>query len=193
MRKFITAAFAIAASLVFAATTANAQTARIDTDLGTITVALDAAHAPKTVANFIAYAREGHFDGTVVYRVVRGFVIQMGSYEADGHARPTHAPIGLETANGLKNVRGTLAMARGDDPVSADAEFFINLSDNTEALDPKPDGAPNATGYTVFGEVTDGMDVVDKIAASVLGGKGPFPAAAPSFPVTIKKITIVTP
>jgi cyclophilin family peptidyl-prolyl cis-trans isomerase len=190
MRGLIGLAVAVA---LFFAGAAQGQTAKIVTDLGTITVALDAEHAPKTVANFLTYAREGHFDGTVIYRVVPGFVIQMGSYEADGHARPAHAPIALETSNGLKNLRGTLSMARGDDPVSADAEFFINLSDNTEALDPKPDAAPNTTGYTVFAKVTDGMDVVDKIASSVLGGKGPFPAAAPAFAVTIQKVTIVTP
>ncbi|HTQ12992.1 MAG TPA: peptidylprolyl isomerase [Rhizomicrobium sp.] len=170
---------------------ADAQTAKIETSLGTITVVLDAQHAPKTVANFVAYAKEGHFDGTCVYRVVPGFVIQMGSYDAGGDARPTHATIPLESANGLRNVRGTLAMARGDDPDSADAEFFINLSDNSDALDPKPGDAPNTTGYAVFGRVTGGMDTVDKIAASVLnGGKGPFPDAAPAFPVVITKVTV---
>lgn len=191
-RLFLALAAAAAVTFVTASGTAQAETATIDTDLGTITVDLDSAAAPKTVANFIAYAKEGHFDGTVIYRVVPGFVIQMGSYDAAGNARDTHAPIPLETAGGLKNLRGTLSMARGDDPASATAEFFINLSDNTDALDPKPDAAPNTTGYAVFGHVTgNGMDVVDKIAASVLnGGKGPFPDAAPAFPVTIKKVTV---
>lgn len=189
MRRSI-AAF-IGAAALFLAGAADAQTAQIQTSLGTITVALDAAHAPKTVANFIAYAREGHFDGTVVYRVVPGFVIQMGSYQADGTERAHHDPIPLESANGLKNVRGTLSMARNDDATSATAEFFINLSDNTESLDPGQGDAPNASGYAVFAKVTDGMDVVDRIAASVLnGGKGPFPDAAPAFPVIITKVTI---
>jgi cyclophilin family peptidyl-prolyl cis-trans isomerase len=178
-----------AAALLLFATASAAQDAKIDTSLGTITIALDAAHAPATVANFIAYAREGHFDGTVVYRVVPGFVIQAGSYEADGSARPTHDPIALESANGLKNLRGTLSMARSDAPASATAEFFINLSDNPD-LDPKPGEAPNTTGYAVFAKVIGGMDVVDKIAASVLGGKGPFPDAAPAFPVVIQKVTV---
>jgi len=169
---------------------ATGPTANIQTSLGTITIALDRDHAPATVANFIAYAREGHFDGTVIYRVVPGFVLQMGSYDAEGNSRPVHAPIPLETSSALSNARGTVAMARSDDPVSATAEFFINL-DNNSPLDPTAGAAPNTTGYAVFGQVTNGMDVVDKIAAVPLhGGKGPFPDAAPATPVVIQKITI---
>jgi cyclophilin family peptidyl-prolyl cis-trans isomerase len=188
VRGFLIAAFAL---LLVGAPAAADPSAKIETSLGTITVALDAARAPASVANFIAYARAGHFDGTVIYRVVPDFVIQAGSYEADGTARPTRGPIPLESANGLKNLRGTLSMARNDDPASATAEFFINLSDNPP-LDPTPGAAPNTTGYAVFAKVVDGMDVVDRIAASVLhGGKGPFPDAAPAFPVTIQKVTII--
>ena len=162
--------------------------AQIATSLGTITVALDRAHAPATVDNFIRYAREGHFDGTLVYRVVPHFVIQAGSYGADGKYRGLHTPVALES--GQSNVRGTLAMARGDEPVSATAEFFINLEDNGAGLDPKP-GAPNTTGYAVFGKVIAGMDVVDKIAALPTGGgKGPFPDAEPVTPVVIEKVTV---
>ena len=165
--------------------------AQIATSLGTITVALDRAHAPATVDNFIRYAREGHFDGTLVYRVVPHFVIQAGSYGADGKYRGLHAPVALES--GQSNVRGTLAMARGDEPVSATAEFFIDLADvNATALDPKPAAPPNTTGYAVFGKVVEGMDVVDAIAATpVGGGKGPFPAHEPVTPVVIKNVTIV--
>ena len=163
--------------------------ARIETSLGTIVVALDRAHAPATVDNFIRYAREGHFDGTVVYRVVPGFVIQAGSFEADGKERGVHEPIALESGNGLSNVRGAVAMAR-DTPNSATAEIFIDLDDNTR-LDAKPGDAPGTTGYAVFGHVTAGMEVVDKIAATPLaGGKGPFPDAAPATPVTITKVTV---
>jgi cyclophilin family peptidyl-prolyl cis-trans isomerase len=164
--------------------------ARIETSLGSFTITLDRSNAPKSVANFIAYAREGHYDGTIIYRVAPGFVIQMGSFEASGTARPTHAPIALESANGLKNVRGTVAMARQADPASATAEFFVNLTDNPD-LDPKPDAAANAGGYAVFGRVSGGMDVVDKIAAVPLGGEGPFPpSATPATPVVIRKVTI---
>ena len=165
--------------------------AQIVTSLGTISVALDRAHAPATVDNFIRYAREGHFDGTVVYRVVPYFVIQAGSIEASGKSREAHAPIPLESGNGLGNVRGSVAMARGDDTASATAEFFINLEDNGAGRDPKPGAAPNKTGYAVFGHVVGGMDVVDKIAAVPTGnGKGPFPDAEPVTAVVIVKVTV---
>lgn len=171
----------------------SGPTAQIQTSLGTITIALDSAHAPATVANFIAYAKEGHFDGTAVYRVVPGFVIQMGSFDANGTGRPVHDPIPLETSANLKNARGTVAMGRQATPKSATADFFINLDDNT-SLDSDPTAPPNTTGYAVFGKVTAGMDVVDKIAALPLhGGKGPFADAAPASPVTIEKVTITQP
>ena len=177
------------ALLATGAAAADTQ-AEIQTSLGTITVSLDATHAPQTVANFVRYAREGHFDGTVIYRVVPGFVLQMGSYDAKGSAKATHEPIALETATGLTNLRGTLSMARSE-PNSATAEFFINLSDNA-SLDPTAGAPPNTTGYAVFGHVTGGMDVVDKVAAVPLGGTaGPFPPqASPLEPVTITKVTI---
>jgi cyclophilin family peptidyl-prolyl cis-trans isomerase len=115
----------------------------------------------------------------------------MGSYDAKGNARPTHDPIPLESANGLLNTRGTLSMARSDDPASATAEFFINLSDNTN-LDPDPGKAPNTSGYAVFGKVVEGISVVDQIANVPLnGGQGPFPDADPATPVTISKVTVV--
>ncbi len=170
---------------------ASLPQAQIATSLGTITIALDRARAPATVANFIRYAREGHFDGTVIYRVVPYFVIQAGSFEASGKERGVREPIPLESGNGLSNKRGAVAMARGDAPQSATAEFFINLEDNAAGLDPKPGAAPNTTGYTVFGQVIAGMEVVDKIAAvSLNGGSGPFPDAAPKTPVVIEKVTV---
>ena len=164
--------------------------ARIETSLGTITIALDRAHAPATVANFIHYAKAGHFDNTLFYRVVPHFVIQAGSIDAKGHALPEYAPIPLESANGLKNVRGSIAMARSGKPDSAGADFFINLANN-RPLDPKSGEAPNTTGYAVFGKVIEGMDVVDAIAAVPLGGgTGPFPEASPKEPVVIEKVTV---
>jgi cyclophilin family peptidyl-prolyl cis-trans isomerase len=187
---FMLRTIVVAAGLLLAGAAGADTQATIETSLGTITVSLDAAHAPKTVANFIRYAREGHFDGTVIYRVVPGFVLQMGSYDARGSAKPTHDPIALETATGLTNARGTLSMARSE-PDSATAEFFINLSDNA-SLDPAAGAPPNTTGYAVFGHVTGGMDVVDKIAAVPLGGTaGPFPPeASPAQPVMITKVTV---
>jgi cyclophilin family peptidyl-prolyl cis-trans isomerase len=167
--------------------------ARVDTSLGSFTIQLDPMHAPKSVANFIAYAREGHYDGTIIYRVAPGFVIQMGSFEPSGASRPVRAPIPLESANGLKNLRDSVAMARKGDPNSATAEFFVDLADNPD-LDPRPGAAPNTTGYAVFGHVNDGMDVVDRIASVQLGGQGPFPpSATPVTPVIIKKVTVIQP
>jgi cyclophilin family peptidyl-prolyl cis-trans isomerase len=160
--------------------------AMIETSLGTITVALDASRAPLTVANFIRYAKEKHFDGTVFYRVVPGALIQAGSYTADGKPRAgVHAPIRFEGDNGLKNVRGAIAMAHGDDPNSATSEFFIDI-----APLPSLDHDAGNAGFAVFGQVAGGMDVVDKIAALPLGGKGPFAGAAPVTPVVIEKVTI---
>ncbi|MEI9996064.1 MAG: peptidylprolyl isomerase [Rhizomicrobium sp.] len=159
----------------------------IQTSMGDITLQLDPEHAPLTVANFLRYAKEGHFDGTVVYRVVPGFVIQAGSWTADLQTRPTHAPIPLEA--GLGNLRGTVAMARAE-PDSATAEFFINLADNT-ALDRQAGDTANATGYAVFGQVVGGMEVVDKIATVPLGDHGPMPGAAPVDPITITKVTVL--
>jgi cyclophilin family peptidyl-prolyl cis-trans isomerase len=162
------------------------QQAIIATSLGTITVTLDTSHAPQTVANFIRYAKEKHFDGTVFYRVVPGALIQAGSYDADGKPRGgVHAPIRFEGDNGLKNIRGAIAMAHGDDPNSATSEFFIDI-----APLPSLDHDAGNAGFAVFGQVTGGMDVVDKIAALPLGGKSPFEGAAPLTPVTIEKVSI---
>jgi cyclophilin family peptidyl-prolyl cis-trans isomerase len=188
---FMLRTIAFSAALLFASAAAADTEATLETSMGKITISLDDTHAPKTVANFIRYAREGHFDGTVVYRVEPGFVLQMGSYDAKGNQRPMHEPITLETASGLTNVKGTLSMARTSDPNSATSEFFINLSDNA-ALDPTPGAPPNTTGYAVFGHITAGSDVVDQIASVPLGGMtGPFPPeASPLKPVVITKVTI---
>jgi cyclophilin family peptidyl-prolyl cis-trans isomerase len=160
----------------------------VSTSMGDITVALDRAHAPVTVDNFLRYVSEGHYDGTLVYRVVPGFVIQAGSFDSPAHHRPVHDPIPLEADNGLHNVRGALAMARPMDPNGATAEFFIDLADHPE-LDHNPADPGNSTGYAVFGHVVSGMDVVDKIAAVALGNNGPMPGAAPVDPVVITKVT----
>jgi cyclophilin family peptidyl-prolyl cis-trans isomerase len=160
------------------------------TSLGEIIFELDREHAPATVANFLNYVNEGHFDGTVFYRVVPGFVIQAGSFDAEGKPRGVHDPIPLETATAPSNTRGTMAMGHGDDPNSARAEFFINLADN-KALDRQPDDSDNKTGFAAFGHVAMGMDVVDAIAALPLGGPGPFPGAAPLTPVVIQKASVL--
>jgi len=181
---------ALSLSVPLAARADDAPRVVIETSLGDITLQLDHVRAPLTVDNFLRYVNEGHFDGTAVYRVVPGFVIQAGSWDADVHARPAHDPIALEANNGLSNVRGSIAMARGDDPASATADFFIDLVDNP-ALDHQATDGGNSTGYAVFGKVIFGMDVVDKIAAVPLGDHGPMPGAAPIDPIVIRKVSLL--
>jgi len=163
----------------------------IATSMGDITLQLDSARAPKSVANILRYVREKHYDNTAFYRVAHGFVIQMGSFDANGKGRGIHSgPVPLEANNGLSNLRGTVAMARAEAPDSATAEFFINLADNTplnhEAADPG-----NNTGYAVFGQVISGMDVVDAIGQVPTGDNGPMPGQAPVTPIVVKKVTVL--
>ncbi|HTC83638.1 MAG TPA: peptidylprolyl isomerase [Rhizomicrobium sp.] len=161
----------------------------IATSMGDITLQLDAVRAPKSVANVLRYVKDRHYDGTVFYRVVKGFVIQMGSWDANVKGRPPHAPVAFEGTNGLSNLRGTVALAHGDDPGSATADFFINMSDNT-ALD-HVEGDPQKIGFTVFGQVVSGMDVADAISMVATGDKGPMPGQAPVDPILIKKVSIL--
>ena len=143
------------------------------------------------VANVLRYVKEKHYDGTVFYRVVKGFVIQMGSWDANGKPRGIHpGPVALEANNGLSNLRGTVAMARAEAPDSATAEFFINLADNTR-LDHKAEDPGNNTGYAVFGQVITGMDVVDAIGQVPTGDNGPMPGQAPVTPIVVKKVTLL--
>jgi cyclophilin family peptidyl-prolyl cis-trans isomerase len=162
----------------------------IQTSMGDIILQLDSVRAPKSVANVVRYAREKHYDGTVVYRVVKGFIIQMGSWDANVKGRPVHKPVVFEGNNGLLNLRGTVALGHGDDPNSATADFFINLADNT-GLDRHPGDPPDKPGYAVFGEVTSGMDVADRISQVPVGDHGPMPGQAPVDPILIKKVTVI--
>ncbi|MCK6534936.1 MAG: peptidyl-prolyl cis-trans isomerase [Polyangiaceae bacterium] len=156
----------------------------IDTNFGSITLSLDAERAPKTVANFLSYVDSGHYQGTIFHRVIDGFMAQGGGYDQAYDRKPTSAPVQNEADNGLKNLRGTVAMARTSDPHSATAQFFINVKDNA-SLDHK--GKSDAGwGYTVFGQVTAGMDVVDRIKAVKTGAAGPFTKDAPIEPVVIQ-------
>ncbi|MGH8228891.1 MAG: peptidylprolyl isomerase [Steroidobacteraceae bacterium] len=135
-----------------------------ETSHGSFTVELFTEQAPKTAANFLQYVDEGHFDGTVFHRVIPGFVIQGGGLTSDLQQKPTHPPVENEAGNGLKNERGSLSMARTNDPDSATAQFFVNLADN-EFLNPRAGQA----GYAVFGRVSAGMDVIDRIATVKTG------------------------
>ncbi|MGE5769417.1 MAG: peptidylprolyl isomerase [Betaproteobacteria bacterium] len=161
---------------------------KLTTNHGVITLELNAEKAPKTVANFIAYVEAGHYDNTVFHRVIKNFMIQGGGMEPGMNQKPCRAPIENEAANGLKNKRGTVAMARTNDPHSATAQFFINVVDN-DFLDFKaPMG--QGWGYCVFGEVVDGLDVVDKIRAVRTGNKG-FHQDVPVEDVIIEKAEVV--
>lgn len=161
--------------------------ATIETSMGTITLELDDAKAPVTVKNFADYAAAGHYDDTIFHRVIDGFMIQGGGFTKTMNQKPTKDPIKNEAANGLKNARGTIAMARTMIVDSATSQFFINLVDN-DFLDYRgPD--PRVFGYAVFGKVTDGMDVVDKIAKVKTGNAGPH-QNVPEEAVVIRKIRV---
>ncbi|MBK9445786.1 MAG: peptidyl-prolyl cis-trans isomerase [Betaproteobacteria bacterium] len=161
---------------------------KFTTNLGAFTLKLDAEKAPKTVENFLAYVADGHYDNTVFHRVIKGFMIQGGGFEPGMKQKECRAPIDNEAANGLKNKRGTVAMARTGDPHSATAQFFINVVDN-DFLDFKsPSG--NGRGYCVFGEISEGLDVVDAIRAVKTGNSG-FHQDVPVEDVIIEKAEAV--
>ena len=156
-------------------------------EFGVVTLELDAEKAPKSTANFIAYATKGHYDGTIFHRVIDGFMIQGGGFEAGMKQNPTDDPIHNEANNGLKNTCYSVAMARTSDPHSATAQFFINVADNS-FLDHK---APSAQGwgYAVFGKVVDGTDVIDRIRAVKTGRKG-MHSDVPASDVVLEKAVV---
>ncbi len=161
----------------------------IETSLGDITVELDQDKAPKSVENFLGYVNDGFYDGTIFHRVIPTFMIQGGGFTPGMEKKPTRAPIQNEADNGLKNRRGTLAMARTGEIHSATGQFFINVKDNS-FLDYKGDSAQDY-GYAVFARVTEGMDVVDKIKDVKTGSMGPF-QDVPTETVLIKTIRLQT-
>ena len=164
------------------------KTVRLETSAGPMTIELDDAKAPESVANFIDYVEKGHYDGTVFHRVIKGFMVQGGGFEPGMKQKPTAAPIANEAANGLKNAKYTLAMARTSDPHSASAQFFINTVDNG-FLDFKSESA-QGWGYAVFGRVVEGTDVVDAIEKVKTGRKG-FHDDVPLDDVVITKASVV--
>ena len=160
----------------------------METSKGNITLELDSENAPETVANFVKYAKSGHYDGTIFHRVIPGFMIQGGGMDVDMRQKSTSAPIKNEADNGLKNLNGTIAMARTSDPNSATAQFFINVKDNGFLDHTSP--TPQGWGYAVFGKVTDGMDTVTSIehvdTSSSHGHQD-----VPTTPVVINRVTVV--
>ena len=191
-RPFLALALAFAASAL-PAVPALAQKVVLDTTAGKIVLQLDAAAAPKTVENFLAYVKSGHYDGTQFHRVIPGFMIQGGGYTADYAQKPTRPPVKNEAEQsskaGLVNAPGTIAMARTSDPHSASAQFFINVADN-KFLNYR-ESTVQGYGYTVFGKVVQGMDVVEKIAKAPTGAGGPFPKDVPVEKVLIKSAKVV--
>jgi peptidyl-prolyl cis-trans isomerase B (cyclophilin B) len=161
---------------------------RLDTNHGAIVLELDDDNAPATVANFLQYAQDGHYDDTVFHRVIDGFMIQGGGFAPGMKQKPTRAPVANEAGNGLKNRKYTVAMARTNDPHSATAQFFINVADN-DFLDYKGP-SPQGWGYCVFGKVVEGADVVDRIRNVGTGRSGPH-ENVPSEDVVIRKAEVL--
>lgn len=162
-------------------------TVTLKTSLGDVVLKLDEEKAPVTVKNFLTYVKEGHYDGTIFHRVIPDFMAQGGGFDQSFKQKTTHAPIKNEADNGLKNKRGTIAMARTSDPNSATAQFFINYKDNSFLDYSSP--TMQGWGYGVFGEVVEGMDVVDKMAKVPTGSGGPMPTDVPKTPIIIEKAT----
>ncbi len=167
----------------------SAPQVKLQTSLGDVVIKLNAAKAPVSVENFLSYVKDGHYDGTIFHRVIPGFMAQGGGFTEKWAQKPTKAPIKNEADNGLKNTRGTIAMARTSDPQSATAQFFINYADNA-FLDYKS-ATPQGWGYAVFGEVVEGQEVVDKMATIPTGSGGPMPTDVPKTPIVIQKATVL--
>ena len=159
---------------------------RVDTTLGSFVMELDTQRAPLTVASFLEYVKAGHYTDTVFHRVIGNFVVQGGGYDTKYVEKPTRNGTSNESGNGLSNRRGTVGLARTGEPHSGTAQFYVNLSDNA-ALDPQP----SRWGYTVFGRVVEGMNVVDDIGAVATGNVGPFDRDAPLQPIVIKRVEVL--
>jgi len=162
------------------------DTVIVETNHGSFQIVLDSQKAPKSVANFLAYVDAGHYTDTLFHRVIPTFMVQGGGYDPGYNKKAVQAPVENEADNGLKNVRGTVAMARTSEPHSATAQFFVNVSDNA-FLDHQAKDA-RGWGYAVFGQVSTGMDVVDAIKGVATGSSGPFSKDAPTDPVIIKSV-----
>ncbi len=160
---------------------------RVSTNMGDFVIELFPDRAPLTVENFLRYVREGFYTNTLIHRVVPGFVIQGGGHSADDYSlKPTHAAVANESGNGLPNKRGAVGLARTSAPHSGTSQFYVNLADNPD-LDP----LPTRWGYAVFGQVVEGMEVVERIGVTPTGRVGPFESEAPLKPVVIHKIELL--
>jgi cyclophilin family peptidyl-prolyl cis-trans isomerase len=213
LKKYLAGRVAVASLLLMTSATFAQEKPRVEmkTSLGVIVIELDAAAAPKSVANFLDYAKSGFYEGTIYHRVIKSFMAQGGGFDKAMKQKATKAPVVNEgeaaEKAGLKNDRGTIAMARTGDPHSATAQFFINLKDNaflnasiaknnvppqckTDA--PPPQCKNYGWGYTAFGRVVSGMDIVDKMAEVPTGSGGQFPSDVPQTQIVIEKVTLLT-
>ena len=189
MRRFTLIALALLSLVLAGGALAGNPQVSLQTNKGAIVLELYPDQAPKSVENFLAYVDSGFYNGTVFHRVIKDFMIQGGGFGQDMKQKDTRPSVVIEADNGLKNERGTLAMARTSDPNSATAQFFINLKDN--AFLNHTAKTPRGWGYTVFGRVTEGMAVVDAIGGLPTGAKGPFPTDVPQENVIIEKASRV--
>lgn len=180
--------FSLLFSTITTAYAANPQV-EIKTNFGTIVLELYPDKAPKTVENFLSYVKDGYYTGTVFHRVIPGFMIQGGGFDKTLRQKPARQPVENEAANGLRNEIGTVAMARTSDPHSASAQFFINVANNAFLNYTAP--TPQGYGYTVFGKIIKGMEVVNKIADVPTGPAGPFPSDVPNVTVVIEEVRLI--
>jgi peptidyl-prolyl cis-trans isomerase A (cyclophilin A) len=188
MLRLVTGLVLTISSLHVLAQSTQGPRVQLETSLGNIVLELNSGRAPQTVDNFLRYVREGHYNGTIFHRIINGFMIQGGGFDANMRQKPVREPIRLESQNGLRNLTGTVAMARTSDPHSATAQFFINVVDNSGLDFPNPDGH----GYAVFGKVVDGMEVVNRIRSVTVGRQG-FHQNVPREPIIIQKAVLLTP
>jgi len=173
--------------LSFQVQAASTERVRVTTNFGAFVIEMQRDRAPLTVENFLYYVKTGYYTNTLFHRVISNFVIQGGGVGPDYKAKPTQKPIANEAGNGLKNLRGTVGLARASGPHSGDCQFYLNVADNAD-LDP----LPTRWGYAVFGKVVEGMEVVDRISVSPTGSAGPFKQDAPLQAVVIQKVELMT-
>lgn len=193
MQKIFTTLLTMGLALFFHIQATAADTGKVrvhmQTSMGDIVLELDQAKAPISVKNFLSYAQSGFYEGTIFHRVIDGFMIQGGGYDTQYNKKPTQPPIINEANNGLKNIRGSIAMARTGVIHSATAQFFINVKDNPDLNHSNP--TPRGFGYAVFGHVVEGMEVVDKIRHVETGSGTPLPSRdVPKTQIVIKKVTV---
>lgn len=160
---------------------------RVVTNMGEFVMELDSGRAPLTVEHFLTYVREGHYEGTIFHRVIQGFVAQGGGFTTDMQQKPAERKVFNESGNGLSNMRGTVGIARTQDPHDAGSQFYVNLEDNTD-LNPRP----TRWGFAVFGTVTEGMDVIDLIGHAPTGAAGDLQQNVPVQPVVIERVELLT-